>query len=186
MGGERRHFESCRRLAGGILASAVICLTTTDADASERAAQLVNSFQIMCTIEPLDFARSEAKAAAMKLPVREDKKTPPNAAGHYAHAKSWLLPLKTGPHEFSVAEAMGPKGFVKSCGIAAADVERNDFRSELVKAFKLGPPANESTSGDGTLRTTIWTDAYKGSTLMLSSRTDRTGIYLFLQNLASR
>ena len=46
------------------------------AQANERSAELVNSFQIFCTLAPLDFAALDAKATAMKLVVRKDIGTP--------------------------------------------------------------------------------------------------------------
>jgi len=150
------------------------------------AAQLVNSFQIMCTLEPLSFARSEEKAGLMRLPVREDLRTPANASGHFMRSKSWLLPLKSGPHDFVVSEGVGPKGDIKACGIAAADVGKDDLQAEMVKTMKLGKPATESVSADGTLSTAIWRDVFKGLELMFSGRRDRTGIYLFLQTPMSR
>jgi hypothetical protein len=138
------------------LATIFALLGESLAKASERAWTLVNSFQVMCTIEPLDFARSEERATAMRLPVRQELKTPPNPNGYFARSKSWLLPLKTGPHEFAVSEAHGPKGDVKSCGIGAGDVTIEDFRSELTKAMKLGRPTKETLSPDGAQRLTLW------------------------------
>jgi hypothetical protein len=163
-----------------------LCALAEEAGASERAAQLVNSFQIMCTLEPLDFARSESKAVAMRLPVRQDLRTPPNASGHLVRVKSWLLPLKSGPHEFSVTEGLGPKGEIKACGIAAPDVGKDDFQAELVKTMKLGKPAAESMSADGTLSTVTWPSVFNGLELMFSGRRDRSGIYLFLQTPLSK
>ena len=39
-----------------ICAGLLISLLIAGAGAGERSAQLINSFQVMCTIEPLDFA----------------------------------------------------------------------------------------------------------------------------------
>jgi len=163
-----------------------LCALAHEAGASERAAQLVNSFQVTCTIEPLDFARSEARATAMRLPVREDLRSPTNPSGHFVRSKSWLLPLNSGPHDFVVTEGVGPKGPIKACGIGAGDVGKDDFQAEMVKTMKLGQPATEGVSADGTLSTAIWRDVFKGLELMFSGRRDRTGIYLFLQTPMSR
>lgn len=150
------------------------------AQAGERASQLVNSFQVMCTIEPIDFAQIDAKAAAMRLPVRSDKRTPPDPSGNFVHSKAWLLPLKSGPHEFTASEAHGPKGDVRGCGIGAPDVDGNDFRSELTKAANLSKPSSETKSEDGQRRITTW--PYAGAKLMLTDGTPRSqpGIYLLL------
>jgi hypothetical protein len=138
------------RSAGLALA---LCLLGGAVQAGERAASLVNFFAVMCTLEPLDFARSEAKAAAMKLPLRKDLRTPPDPSGQFIHSKSWLLPLKSGPHEFTIAEARGPKGEVRSCGIGAPDVDGNDLKTEMTKAMKLGRPGSEGTLPGGERRT---------------------------------
>lgn len=163
--------------------SMMLCALTGGAYAGDRAAQLVNSFQVMCMLEPLDFARSDAKAAAMKLPVRQDLHPQPDASGYFVHSKSWLLPLKSGPHEFTIAEAHGPSGDVKTCGIAAPDVEAEDFKAELRKSMKLGKTASESISSDGKFRNTVW--ALNGISLMLSDGSPRQlqkGVYLLLSN----
>lgn len=149
--------------------------------ASERAAHLVNSFQIMCTLEPVNFARGEERAAAMRLPVREDKRPSPSAVGYSVRSKSWLLPLKSGPHEFAVTEGIGPNGAMKGCGIGAPDADKDDFRAELIKTMKLARPIAERVSPDGTLSTTFWPYGSEGLELMFSARRDRRGIYLFLQ-----
>jgi hypothetical protein len=161
----------------------ILCALTSGAHASGRAAHLVNSFQVMCMLEPLDFARSDAKAAAMKLPVRQDLHPQPDGSGYFVHSKSWLLPLKSGPHEFTIAKAHGPSGDVKTCGIAAPDVEAEDFKAELRKSMKLGKAASESTSPDGKYRNTVW--ALNGMSLMLSDGSPKQlqkGVYLLLSN----
>jgi hypothetical protein len=84
----------------------------------------------------------------------------------FSRAKSWLLPLDSGPHEFTVAEAHGPKADVKTCGITAPDVDAADFRAELIKSMKLGKPAAQTTSSDGQYRNTVW--AIGDRSLMLS------------------
>lgn len=164
-------------------AGATILALTNGASARERAAQLVNSFQVMCMLEPLDFARSDAKATAMKLPIRQDLHSPPNAAGYFNRAKSWLLPLKSGPHEFMIAEAHGPTADIKSCGIGASDVDADDFRAELTKSMKLSAPGLEKSSPDGKYRNTVW--SVDNLFLMLSDGSPRNvkqGVYLLLSD----
>jgi hypothetical protein len=161
----------------------MFCALTDGAYAGQRAAQLVNSFQVMCLLEPLNFARSEQKATAMKLPVREDLGSPPDASGYFSHAKSWLLSLESGPHEFTVAEAHGAKADVKTCGIMAPDVDAADFKAELVKSLKLGKPVAQTTSSDGQYRNTIW--AIGDLSLMLSDGSPKSlkqGIQLLVSD----
>jgi hypothetical protein len=161
----------------------MLCMLTSGAYASDRAAHLVNSFQVMCMLDPLDFARSDAKATAMKLPVRQDLHSPPDPSGYFNHAKSWLLPLKSGAHEFLVSETHGPAADIKSCGIGAPDVDAEDFRAELIKSMKLGRSATEVMSRDGQFRNTVW--AVGDLSLMLSDGSPKKlkqGIYLVLSN----
>ena len=133
-------------------------------------------------MEPLNFARSNAKADAMRLPVRQDLSKPANSSGHFLRSKSWLLPLKSGPHEFVVAEGRGPNGEVKSCGIGAPDVDGNDFKAELIKAAALAPQQRETVSQDGDRRVTFWRYGRQGLRLMLTDGTPKKqpGIYLIL------
>lgn len=157
--------------------------STSAAYADDRAASLVNSFQVMCMLEPLDFARSDAKATAMRLPVRTDIRPPPDSAGYFNHAKTWLLPLKSGPHEFTVHETRGPSAHIKGCGIGAPDVDADDFKAELTKTMKLGKPTVEKVSADGNFRNTVWAD--KNLFLLLSDGSPRNlkrGIYLFVSD----
>ena len=166
---------------------AILCTLVNGAHASDRAAQLVNSFQVMCMIEPLNFERSEERATAMKLPVMQDTRSPPDASGYFVRVKSWLLPLTSGPHEFAVSEAHGPKADVKTCGISAPDVDAEDFKSELVSTMKLGQPESEGLSDDGQSRDTVWAAGDLSLTLTDGSpRNVKQGIYLLLSNRPSR
>jgi hypothetical protein len=167
----------------GLYVGVTLCLSASGAYAGDRAASLVNSFQVMCMLEPLDFARSDAKATAMKLPVRADIHPPPDSAGHFNHAKTWLLPLKSGPHEFTINEVRGSTAHIKGCGIGAPDVDADDFRAELVKTMKLGKPAVEKTSPDRLFRNTVW--PINNLFLLLSDGSPRNlkhGIYLFVSD----
>jgi len=122
------------------------------AHATERSAQLVNSFQSFCIPGPPDFAATDAKAAAMKLEVRRDMAS----QSPVAHTKSWRLSLASGSYELVAAEAHGPKGDAGSCGIGAEDVDGDDVKQELVKAMDLGVPLQQSVSADGMQRLTSW------------------------------
>jgi hypothetical protein len=131
------------------------------AHANERSAELVNSFQIFCTLAPLDFAALDAKATAMKLVVRKDVGTP-RQPGQFAHSKSWLVPLKGGAHELVAGEARGPSGEVLSCGVGADNVDGEEMKQELIKTMKLGQPSRETATADGAQRLTSWRYADDG------------------------
>ncbi len=167
----------------------VMCLASVGtAYANERSAELVNSFQTFCLPGPPDFAALDAKAAAMKLAVRKDAGTP-RQPGQFAHSKSWLVTLKSGNHELVAGEARGPNGEVASCGIGADDVDGEEVRQDLVNTMKLGAPARQSATADGTQRVTSWTYT-DDVTLLLADGTPMKipGIYLtlLLQKKTSR
>jgi hypothetical protein len=117
-----------------------LCALTGGAYAGERAVQLINSFQVMCLLEPLNFARSEQKATVMHLPVRQDLRSPPDASGYFSHAKSWLLPLGSGPHEFTVAEAHGPN--LRNNGPRCRRGRLQGRTDQIDEAWEAGSPDN--------------------------------------------
>jgi hypothetical protein len=136
----------------------------------------------MCTIKPLNFAAIEAKASAMKLPERRTIKTPPAPSGYYNWTRSWLLPLKSGSHELVASETRGPAGLVEGCGIGAPDVDGEDFKATLAETMKLGKPARQEMSPDGSKRLMMWRWAGDVLTLIDASPGSKPGIYLSLLN----
>jgi hypothetical protein len=150
--------------------------------ANERSAELVNSFQIFCMPGPPDFAALDAKATAMKLPVRKDV-VAPEQSGQFVHSKSWRVSLASGSHELVAYETRGPKGEAASCGIGVEDVDGEEIKQELIKAMKLDAPLRQSASADGAQRLTTWKYA-DGVTLLLADGTPMKipGIYLTLMH----
>jgi hypothetical protein len=114
----------------------------------DRNASLINSFQVLCALEPPTFDRIEQKALAMRLPVHQDVGLS-RTSGIFAHSKTWIVTLTSGQHDLGVTEANGPGGHVISCGISAPDADGAAFRKELVSEMKLGQPVNSR----GSLRT---------------------------------
>src|ERR1700683_1646213 len=161
-----------------VSAVAVSLVCAAAAHASERTAELVNSFQNFCTPTP-DFAALEIKATDMKLPVRKDSVSPPRP-GEMGHVKSWVISLTSGQHELVASQARGPKGDLDSCGIGVEDVDGEDLRQEVVKAFKLGAPLRQTWSVDGAQRVTTW--KYSDDELFLgdASSVKIPGAYLTL------
>jgi hypothetical protein len=158
------------------IAVSLVCAGT--AHASERSADLVNSFQGFCMPTP-DFAALEVKATAMQLPVRRDSTSPPKP-GEFGRIKSWVISLASGRHELVASQARSPKGDLDSCGIGVEDVDGEDLRQELVKSLSLGPPLRQSWSADGTQRVTTW--KYSDDELFLGDATSikLPGAYLTL------
>ncbi len=149
--------------------------------ANERSAELVKSFPTFCIAAPLDFARLDAKATAMKFPVRKDV-VAPQQGGKLARSKSWLVPLDSGAYELIATEARGPDGEVASCGIGAEDVDGEAVKQDLIQAMKLDAPLRQNATADGSQRVTTWKYA-DDTTLLLADGTPMKipGIYLTLR-----
>jgi hypothetical protein len=158
------------------VALSFVCAAT--AQASERGADLVNSFRSFCMPTP-DFAALETRATDMKLPVRKDSVSPAKP-GESGHVKSWMVSLASGRHELVASQARSPKGDLDSCGIGVEDVDGEDLRQELVKALDLGPPLRQTWSADGAQRVTTW--KYSDDELFLADATSVKipGAYLTL------
>jgi hypothetical protein len=161
-----------------ICAVAVSLVGAATACASERSAELINSFQSFCIPTP-DFAALEIKASDMQLPVRKDSVAPPKP-GESGHVKSWVVSLASGRHELVASQARSAKGDLDSCGIGVEDVDGEDLRQEVVKTFNLGPPLRQTWSVDGAQRVTTWT--YSDDELFLAdaSSVKLPGAYLTL------
>ena len=163
-----------------ICVALVLCCLLDVSHADERASSLISSFKTLCVGEQLDFAKSEAKAAAMGLALREDLQRPPEN-GVATRAKVWVVHLKTGEHEFVIAESRKESAQANICGIAATDVRGHEFRPELVAAMKLGPPTSDDISTDGN-RVTRWPFGSDGLNLQLQDLSPRLepSIHLYL------
>jgi hypothetical protein len=131
----------------------------------DRDASLINSFQVLCALEPPTFNRIDQKASAMRLAVHKDLGQS-QATGQFAHSKSWIVNLTDGPHELVATEANGPNLHIVSCGISAPDPNGAAFKKELVLEMKLGQASSEAVSPDGVLRLTTWTDVFGKGTLL--------------------
>src|ERR1700683_4162130 len=154
-----------------ICAVAVSLVGAATACASERSAELINSFQSFCIPTP-DFAALEIKASDMQLPVRKDSVAPPKP-GESGHVKSWVVSLASGRHELVASQARSAKGDLDSCGIGVEDVDGEDLRQEVVKTFNLGPPLRQTWSVDGAQRVTTWT--YSDDELFLAGASSVEG-----------
>jgi hypothetical protein len=148
-----------------VAVTALMLWSVGNAHAADRIASLINSFQVLCTLEAPVFEWIDQKAMAMNLPVRQDIGQSKDS-GAFVHSKSWLVTLTTGPHELLAAEANGPQGYIKSCGISAPDPNGESFKHELVSIMKLGPPSSETITQDGVMRVTEWKDAFGAGTLL--------------------
>jgi hypothetical protein len=170
------------RAAAAVCGLALLLAVTNGAQASESAALLISSFQALCLAEPLDFARSDKKAAELQLSIQQSIGGTPDESGYFARSKSWTV-MTAVPHELIVTETHGPKGDFKSCGIRATEIDAADFKVELINALKLGKAASETVSADGMFRHAVW--AIGDRTLTLSDKTPQNmkqGVRLLISN----
>jgi len=169
-----------RWFAKSLCVATAIIAPMRGADANERSADLVGSFQMFCIPGPPDFAAIDAKATAMKLSVREEVGTP-RQTGPFAHSKSWLVSLASGPHQLVAGETRGATSETASCGIGADDVDGEAMRQELVRMLKLDAPLRQTPTPDGAQRVTVWKYG-DDTTLLLADGTPIRipGMYLTL------
>lgn len=141
------------------LLTALLLLSPGLAQAADRNVSLVASFRTLCTAEPPQFSHIEQKAAALGFAVRQEVGQS-KVSGVFAHSKSWEVPQSDGPYDLLVAEANDTQGHITSCGISAADADGEGIRQALVSQLRLGQPAAENLSPEGTLRTILWKDVF--------------------------
>jgi hypothetical protein len=131
-----------------------------------RAQSLINTFQVMCTLELPNFEHIDAKATAMRIPLQADNKgaLPGNAV---THNKVWAGSLTTGPFVLLLDEMSGQNGKATGCAIVGEAPDLEAFRTEAIKTMKLGVMQNPEMGSDGS-RSFIWNNIYgNGTTLIL-------------------
>ena len=151
------------------------------AAAQEADAALINTFQTLCTHQPLSFDGIDRMAAAMQLADHRHMGEGA-ASGPFSHSKSWIFSLGATPHELVVAEENGLKGHITTCGISAEQAPAGAFRAVLVTALKLGAPDGETVSADGAMRTTVWRGVFGEMTrlrLVDATPKNQPGVILF-------
>ncbi|MBF0609691.1 MAG: hypothetical protein G8345_01630 [Magnetococcales bacterium] len=148
----------------------------------DRNASLLNSFQVFCTLQPPNFSALDQRAKAMQLPVLKDLGES-KESGYFTHSKSWIVPLKDGPHQLGAAESKGPNGGMQTCGIVDEKADAEAFGKTLRSALKLDDSPKVKLSADGKTRMTLWQNAFGSNTfLMLVDATpiSQPGINLLL------
>jgi hypothetical protein len=131
-----------------------------------RVQSVINTFQVMCTLELPNFEHIDSKATAMRMQLRLDNKvtTPGNTV---THSKAWIGALTNGPFVLLLDEMSGSKGKSTSCAVVGDVPDLDAFRAEAVKAMKLPVAPPPEMGGDGT-RSFVWDGSYgSGTTLIL-------------------
>ena len=134
--------------------------------APSRSQSMIDTFQVMCTLELPDFERIAAKATVLRMRPEADSKL--NAPGDTVFRnKSWIGNLTTGPFVLLLDETTGPKGKATSCAIVGEVPDLDAFRADAVAAMKL-PAAPPPEMGNDGSRSFIWDHSFgPGTTLIL-------------------
>jgi len=131
-----------------------------------RSQSMIDTFQVMCTLELPDFERIDANATVLRMRLEADSKL--NAPGDTVFRnKSWIGNLTTGPFVLLLDETTGPKGKATSCAIVGEVPDLDAFRADAVAAMKLPAAAPPEMGNDGS-RSFIWDHSLgPGTTLIL-------------------
>jgi len=143
-----------------------------------RSQSVLNTFQVLCTLEAFDFERLNARAEAMHMLLQEDKQAP-SVQNTVMRSKSWLGFLKTGPFLLQVEEMSGAKGVSGSCAVVADVPDVDGFRTETVKDMHLKDLSPEI--GHDNSRSYVWEKVYgQGTTLIIRDfkPTGRSGVMM--------
>ena len=131
-----------------------------------RSQSMIDTFQVMCTLELPDFERIDAKATVLRMRPEADSKLNAPGDGGF-RSKSWIGNLTTGPFVLLLDETTGPKGKATSCAIVGEVPDLDAFRADAVAAMKLLAPAPPEIGNDGS-RSFIWDRGFgPGTTLIL-------------------
>lgn len=146
-----------------------------------RAQSVINTFQVMCTLELPKFEQIEAKATAMRMQLQADNKGA-LTENVVTRSKAWGGGLTTGPFALLLDEMSGPKGKATGCAVAAEVPDSDTFRAEAINTLKLAAMRTPEIGADGS-RSFVWDGIYgTGTTLILRDfkPTGRPGVMLKL------
>jgi hypothetical protein len=146
-----------------------------------RSQSMIDTFQVMCTFELLNFEHIDAKATALRMRTEADSKL--NSPGDIVFRnKSWIGTLTTGPFVLLLDEMSGPKGKATSCAIVGDVPDLDAFRAETVATMKLSPVPSPEMGSNGS-RSFTWDRIFgQGTTLVLRDfqPTGKPGVMLKL------
>jgi hypothetical protein len=123
-----------------------------------RDQSVINAFQVICTLEPLNFDRIDQKATLMRMQLQSNTSNP-SPGNTVTRSKMWAGMLTDGPFALLLDELSGAKGRTTSCAIAAEVPDRDAFRAEVIRTLKLPEAPAPELRGDGS-RSYFWDGAY--------------------------
>lgn len=146
-----------------------------------RAQSVINTFQVMCTLELPDFDHIDAKATAMKMRLKFSNSAP--SAGDTAiRSKIWAGNLTDGPFVLMLDEMTGAQARTTSCAVVADVPDRDAFRREAISTMKLPREPPPEFGGDGS-RSYYWEGVFGSGTTVIDrdfGRNRKPGVMLKL------
>jgi hypothetical protein len=152
-----------------------------------RSQSVINTFQVMCTLELPKFDQIAAKATAMRMQLQSDSQAPTSGSVNTRH-KVWGGVLTTGPFALVLDEMAGPKGTATGCAIIADVPDIDAFRIESINTMKLAAVKAPELGADGS-QSFVWDGAFgQGTTLILRDfkSSGKPGAMLKLQSMQRR
>jgi hypothetical protein len=119
---------------------------------------VINAFQIMCMIEPLDFDQLSAKAKAMRMKMTTDKSDLQPGEGT-KRLEIFEGNLTTGPFALVLQETRSINKISNGCGIEANIPDKEKYRANVIQRLQLKGTPEKHTLANGS-ELTIWKDAY--------------------------
>lgn len=125
---------------------------------------VINTFQVMCTLEPENFERISATAQAMSMRKSTDK-TEKQTADITRHVEVFEGTLTTGRFSLLLEKISGPAINATSCGVASNTQDKRAFFDDMVRTLHLSQSGSTRTSLNGNPLTT-WDDVYGPHTFL--------------------
>jgi hypothetical protein len=160
-----------RRMLFGFAAFVFAAMASQAAAAEEnplhltRTQSVINAFQVICTLEHLNFDRIDQKATAMGMQLDQNT-SGPSAGNTVTRRKSWFGNLTDGPYILMLDEMSGAQGKSTACAIVADVPDRDAFRAEAVRTMKLPEAPAPEFRNDGS-RSYFWDDVWGAGTTIL-------------------
>lgn len=136
-----------------------------DPATATRDGSLINAFQVMCMLEPPNFSRLDAKAAAMQLKPGNSTVSPSGGNTTTRH-KEWAGALKSEPFVLIIDEMSGSKGISTACAVGGAVADVKAFKADFLQTMRLPPTPTTQQEQEGT-RSLLWDNVEGAGTTVI-------------------
>ncbi|RUM05869.1 hypothetical protein [Rhizobium chutanense] len=125
---------------------------------------VINTFQVMCTLEPENFEHIGAKAQAMSMRKSTDR-TEKQTADITRHLQVFEGTLTTGHFSLLLEKISGPAINATNCGVASNTPDKRAFFDDIVRTLHLSKNTSKRTILNGNSVIT-WDDVYGPHTFL--------------------